>query len=88
MSSISIRWERRAVKELRRLSGDQQLSVLDAVESLRRDPLRGQQLSGQWKGLRRLRVGTVRAIYGFDGSELLISVLRVGHRREVYRQRR
>jgi len=86
VSSISIRWERRAVKELRRLPKDLQALVLDAVENLRLDPLQGQQLSGQWKGLRRLRVGYVRVIYGFDGTELLISVLRVGHRREVYRK--
>ena len=85
MSSISIRWERRAVKELRRLPRDLQAPVLTAVESLHLDPLRGQQLSGQWKGLRRLRVGSVRVIYGFDGTELLIAILRVGHRREVYR---
>ena len=85
MSSISIRWERRAVKELHRLPRDLQALVLTAAESLRRDPLHGQQLSGQWKGLRRLRVDSVRVIYGFDGAELLISVLRVGHRREVYR---
>ena len=84
MSSISIRWERRAVKELRRLPRDLQLRVLAAVEDLRQDPLRGSVLSGQWKGLRRLRIGAARVIYGFDGSELLISVLRVAHRREVY----
>ncbi len=86
MSSISIRWERRAVKELRRLPKDIQVLVVDSVENLPLDPLRGQQLSGQWKGLRRLRVGHVRVIYGFDGAELLIAVLRVGLRREVYRR--
>ncbi len=86
MSSISIKWERRAVKELRRLPKDIQALVVESVEKLRFDPLRGQQLSGHWKGLRRLRVGQVRVIYGFDGSELLIAVLRVGHRREVYRR--
>ena len=86
MSSIPIRWERRAVKELRRLPRDLQALVLDAVEALRLDPLRGQQLSGHWRGLRRLRIRDVRVIYGFDGKELLISVLRVGQRREVYRK--
>ena len=86
MSSIAIRWEQRAVKELRRLPKDVRSPVFEAVDALRQDPLRGQPLSGQWKGLRRLRVGTVRVIYGFDGTELLISVLRVGHRREVYRR--
>jgi len=86
VSSISIRWERRAVKELRRLPRDLQSLVLDTVESLSLDPLRGQPLSGQWKGLRRLRVRSVRVIYGFDGEELSIAVLRVGHRRDVYRK--
>lgn len=86
MSSISIRWERRAVKELRRLPRDTQILVVEVVGALRLDPLRGRPLSGQWKGLRRIRVGTVRVIYGFDGKELLISVLRVAHRRDVYRK--
>ncbi len=86
MSSISIRWERRAVKELRRLPRQTALQVLEAVEALRQTPLRGRQLSGQWKGVRRLRVGEVRVSYGFDGRELLVSVLRVRHRREVYRK--
>ena len=86
MSSISIRWERRAVKELHRLPEDLKAQVFRTVEALREDPLQGAPLSGQWKGLRRLRVSTVRVLYGFDGTELLISVLRVGHRREVYRK--
>jgi mRNA interferase RelE/StbE len=62
------------------------MTVFEAVEDLRQDPLAGHPLSGQWQGLRRLRVGSVRVIYGFDGKELLISVLRVGHRRDVYRR--
>jgi len=86
VSSISIRWERRAVKELHRLPQDLKAKVFRAVETLRQDPLQGAPLSGQWKGLRRLRVSTVRVIYGFDCTELLISVLRVDYRREVYRK--
>ena len=38
-----------------------------------------------WKGVRRLRVRVYGIIYAFNGSRLLISVVRVGHRREVYR---
>ena len=86
MASISIRWERRAVKELRNLGKRTRRRVVDAVEALRADPLRGQRLSGEWKGLRRLRVGEVRVIYGFDGAELSIAALRVGKRHEVNRR--
>lgn len=85
MGSISIRWERRAVKELSALPREAQQRVVTAVEGLRDEPLRGEQLAAEWKGLRRLRVGPYRAIYAFNGDELLVLVVRVGHRREVYR---
>jgi mRNA interferase RelE/StbE len=35
--------------------------------------------------LRRLRVGHYRVVYEWQRSALVILVVRVGHRREVYR---
>ena len=84
-ASIEIRWERRALKELRSLPQKDQTKVFEAVGGLRSDPLAGRPLAADWKGLRRLRVGSYRVIYAFDGSDLKIAVVRVGHRREVYR---
>jgi mRNA interferase RelE/StbE len=85
MISVSVRWERRAVRELAALPQQEQQRVFDAVGSLVDDPLAGASLSAEWKGFRRLRVGRYRVIYAFDGVELLISVVRVGHRKDVYR---
>lgn len=85
MSSISIRWDRRAVKELRALPRERQQRVFDAIGTLRDNPLAGTVLAAEWKGFRRLRVGRYRVIYAFDGRELLVSILRIGHRREIYR---
>jgi len=82
----TILWERRAVKELGGLPPRAQERIVVAVEGLRRDPLAGRVLSGEWKGLRRLRVGDYRVVYGFDGERILVTVLRVAHRREVYRR--
>lgn len=87
MPSASIKWEGRAFKELAALPRDAQRRVVAAVEGLRGEPLKGEQLAAEWKGMRRLRVGRYRVIYAFNGSEFLILVLRVGHRSEVYRQR-
>ena len=84
-TEIRIRWERRAVKDAAQLPKDDRARVVAAVESLREDPLRGSILHAGWRGFRRLRVGPYRVVYAFDGTELLISVIRVGHRREVYR---
>jgi len=84
--SASIRWERRAVKELEALPRTAQQRIVEAVESLRDDPFKGEQLAAEWKGLRRLRVGRYRVIYAYDGRQFLILVVRVGHRKEVYRR--
>jgi mRNA interferase RelE/StbE len=85
VSSISIRWERRAVKELASLRRKDQQRVFDAVGSLSEDPLRGKALSGTWKGFRRLRVGRYRIIYAFDGAEMLVLILRVAQRGSAYK---
>ena len=85
MSLVSVRWERRAVDELSAISKIEQRRVVSAVEGLRGNPLKGELLAAEWKGLRRLRVGKYRVIYAFDGRALMISIVRVGHRREVYR---
>jgi len=81
---LSIRWERRAVRELKALPAKARPRVVSAVEELLDDPLKGVPLSGQWKGLRRIRVGTYRVIYAFDGAEFLILVVRVAHRQHAY----
>ncbi len=85
MPSASTKWERRAVKELEALPRDAQENIVEAVESLRDEPFKGEQLAAEWKGLRRLRVGRYRVIYAFDGRQFLILVVRVGHRKDVYR---
>ena len=38
-------------------------------------------------GVYRLRVGDYRVLYEIHDAELLVLVLAVGHRREVYRRR-
>lgn len=86
-TEVRIRWERRAVKEVAVLPKSDHRRIIEAVEGLRDDPLQGAVMRADWKGFRRLRVGPYRVIYAYDGQDLLISVVRVGHRREVYRSR-
>ena len=84
-TEIQIRWERRAVKEVAALQKRERERVVAAVDGLRNDPDKGSIMSAAWKGFRRLRVGSYRIIYAYQGRDLLISVIRVGHRNEVYR---
>jgi mRNA interferase RelE/StbE len=41
-------------------------------------------LRGEWGGHFKLRVGDYRVIYRLDHGVLLIVVIQIGHRREVY----
>jgi len=59
--------------------------IVLAVENLADDPMKGDLLRAEWKGLRRIRVSNYRVIYAYDGLKQMISVTRAGHRREVYR---
>lgn len=42
-------------------------------------------LSGEFKGLFRLRVGSYRVIYSIDSSSRRINILLIGHRRDIYK---
>jgi mRNA interferase RelE/StbE len=59
--------------------------IVDVVERLAANPLRGKPLKGRWEGLRRIRVGVYRIIYALRKAELTILVLRIGSRGDVYR---
>lgn len=48
-------------------------------------PRDSRELAGELEGLRRIRVGDYRVLYGVDDGVLIIEVVRVAHRREVYR---
>lgn len=60
--------------------------ILNKIEKvLAKNPRElGKQLKGQYKGLWRYRIGDYRIIYKISEKEILILVLRIGHRKDVY----
>ena len=72
----------RQIKKLPRPARDR---ILDAVANLTGDPRpRGaKKLAGEETAW-RIRVGDYRVIYDVFDSELVVTVVRAGHRREVY----
>lgn len=45
----------------------------------------GLLLKGDLSGLRRVRVGSYRVVYEVFETQLTILVVRLGHRRDIYR---
>ncbi|WP_366180257.1 type II toxin-antitoxin system RelE/ParE family toxin [Actinomyces timonensis] len=77
-----------ALRQLRKLDGRARRRVQAAVELLAQEPrpVDAKKLvcgSGEW----RVRTGDYRIVYEIDDGVLVVLVLAVGHRREVYRRR-
>ena len=81
----SLRIKGSAAKALAALPKSDRVRVVDAIDLLCDIPAAGSALKGEFEGLRRLRVGLYRVVYEWQRSELVILVVRIGHRCEVYR---
>ena len=81
----SLRIKRSAAKALAALPKADRVRLVEAINLLCDTPAAGSALKGEFEGLRRLRVGNYRVVYEWQRSELVILVVRIGHRREVYR---
>ena len=84
--SYSLKIKSSAAKALQRIARKDRLRLIEAIDRLVESPHAGGVLKGEFSGLRRLRVGAYRIIYEVFEGELLILVVRVGHRKEVYRR--
>ena len=82
---FSIRIKRSAARELQSVKKETRVRLVEAIDSLRENPLAGSPLKGGLRGLRRLRVGAYRIIYEVLDGELVVLVIRVAHRRDAYR---
>jgi mRNA interferase RelE/StbE len=84
----AFRWRERAVRQLRAIPQPAALTILQALTPLGDDPRRPdanvKKLTG-YEDRYRLRVGDYRVIYDVTDKELVILVVGVGHRREIYR---
>ena len=83
---FSIRIKQSAAKELKRVAGPDRARIASAIDRLARNPYLGTALKGDLKGLRQLRMGDYRVLYEIRDDELIVLVIRVAHRRDVYRQ--
>ena len=86
MSRYRVEIARRAVKALSALPRREQQRVRAAIDLLAEDPRPPgcSKLSGEADAY-RVRVGAYRIVYEVLDDCLLVHVVRVGHRRDVYK---
>ena len=83
-----VKFTSRAAKDFDKLSKAVQSKILDSIELLRINPfaeiLQFKKLRGG-QNLYRIRVGNYRILYEVKGELLLIVIVRLGYRKDVYR---
>ena len=85
MARCEIEISRTAERQLRKLPRSDQERLVRAILTLANDPFprSARKLSG-YDDVFRIRVGSYRVIYSVSTATLIVIVLKVGHRKDVY----
>ena len=87
MARYRIEIDRQVRKTLERLGKQDQQRIAVAIAELGDEPRPpGAKLLSGEESFYRVRVGDYRIVYEIEGDKLIVRVLRIGHRREIYRE--
>ena len=76
-----------ALRQLAKFPKPVQKRIQEQIDTLADNPRpHGSKLLEGQQGFYRLRVGDYRVIYQIEAAQLTVLVVRIGHRREVYRR--
>lgn len=86
MANYKIEISSAAEKSLRKIAKKDLVKIIDAIQILKINPFPEgcRKLAGE-EGIYRIRQGNYRIIYEIEGKKLLILVLKIGHRKDIYR---
>jgi len=81
---FKIRWDKRAKEELRKLETFLARRIIKKIREISEDPFSHvKKLKGS--SYFRLRVGDYRVILDIDKSINILNVLKIGHRKNIYK---
>ena len=80
----NIEFDKKAVDFFKKLDKSLQNRIGKKIELLKNNPLLGIPLVGNLSGFYKLRVGDYRVIYKIKNEQLIILILDVGHRKNIY----
>ncbi len=84
--TYSIQWHEETIRDLKKIDRRKQKKIIARIKDyLSKDPLSlGKPLKGIFKGLCRYRYGSYRVIYAIDRESVIILILRIADRKDVY----
>ena len=86
MKRYSVEVSSSAERQLGKIQRRDQVRIARAMSGLASDPRpAGSRKLAGYDDVYRIRVGTYRVIYSVDEGKIIVIVLKIGHRRDVYR---
>ena len=87
MATYQIEWKTSALRELKRIDRQVIPRIITAIENLKETPFPDgcRKLKGS-EHTYRIRVGDYRVIYTLQEEKILLTIIRIRHRKEVYRK--
>ncbi len=84
--AYTVEFLKTAERQLAALPKDARRQIARKIDALRKDPRpQGVKLLHGDERFYRLRVGDYRVIYAIEGRRLVILVIKIGHRKDVYK---
>ncbi|MEX0668693.1 MAG: type II toxin-antitoxin system RelE/ParE family toxin [Candidatus Saccharimonadales bacterium] len=80
-----IKYRKSVEKELRKIPSKQLQLIVKKIQLLADNPFPPQSTSIKGTNFFRIRHGSYRVVYHVDDQEVIISIIRVAHRKDVYR---
>jgi mRNA interferase RelE/StbE len=86
MLNYKILWKKSAIKEIAKIPKEIALNIYDSISGLKNNPRKkgSRKLRGS-EVLYRIRVNEYRVIYSIYDDILVIEIIKIAHRKEVYR---
>lgn len=85
-SRYTVFFTREAKRNIEKLDPSIRKIIRKAIDSLAANPAKGKPLAYDLAGLHSLRTSDYRIIYRIKEKKLIIIVIAVGHRREIYKK--
>lgn len=80
-------WKKSALKDIRKVPQDLRIKILEAIDGLEIDPrpLNSKKMQN-FNYHYRIRINDYRVIYSIEGKRLIIEIIRIAHRKDIYKK--
>ena len=85
MEKYKIRFKKSVAKDFKTLPKSDVIKILSKIDSLAENPRRAGAKKLRGHNLYRIRQGLYRIVYEIRDNELIVQVIKVGHRSDVYK---